>query len=667
MASNALVRRPQSLVRRALSALRPTTTKSTTPAAAQVFYPPSPFLTWTYKRISSAIADAFERQTIDISQEMADLLKVPQGAMSYKTATPTNPILINRAFYGGDHWQSGAGYIGPHPNAADKGAQTAMQEISLGFTSKNAIKESTKRHRSGVVGKQIKWHYGPKRDLKEGEKTTPEEDTAIDEATQFVRGWLHQRGVFATVQNAVTTLLLSERADIRMEIPPGLATVGKDGSLSVSAPDVLSALRFIYLSHPLPDDAALIIDPSTQSEAALWRYEAPQKGTENDDEPKMEKHVAICYIDESGETVTRIFSESSPETPVVPESSAPMGGRALMYEMKRDALITPQIQQAQRGLNLALTMIPRTAVTAGFLERVLIDMQLPADPELDAEGNPTGKWVRKPFAVGASTTNFFQSSEYMDEEGQVKRAQGDMKWREPVSADGPIKAAAQHYHDILQEVGQIHIIMSGDATASGASRLMARIEYLNTLLDTKPTVEACFRWILDTVLALAEAISGKEGQYTNLIQAEATCRLDAGPLTPEERTAIENSIGKTLSRETAMLMLGVEDVDAEKSRMESDPMARTAFVKSLGDALTSMTTSGGTFEGTCEYIGIPKKDVDLLLSGDVRIVPEHPADPTKTPPPAPGGPTPGPEPTAKTPAGADRPLNPNPSPTPANA
>lgn len=652
MATTALVRRPLNLVRRAVNALRATTTASSptsSAAAPVVFYPPSPFLKWFYKKLNAVIEAAFENQSIDVSAEMSELLKSPPGALNYKAQRSTaNPILINRAFYKGDHWQNGSGYIGPHPSATDAGAQQAMQEIALTFVSKNAVKEGAKRHRSGVVGRQIKWGYVPQREMKEGEKTTPAEDTAIDEATQFTRKWLNDRSAFATLQDAVITLLLSERADLRLEIPPGLAQDGGDG-LTVSAATVAEAMRFIYLSHPLPDDAAIIVDDSTKSEAGLWRYDAPVKGTEDDEEPKMEGHVAICFIDQTGETVTHIYSESSPDTPVVAESRIPMNGRLLMFEMKRDALITPQVQQAQRGLNLALTMIPRTAVTAGFLERVLIDMQLPADPELDAEGQPTGKWIRKPFTVGSGTTNFFQSSEFMDEEGQIKRASGDIKWREPVSADGPIKAAATHYRDILEELGQIHMIMSGDATASGASRVMARIEYLNTLLDTKPTVEAAFRWIMDTALALAEAIAGDPGRYTSLIKCDATCRLDTGPMSPEERTALENSIGKTISRETAMLLVGVEDVDAEKSRIESDPMARTAFAKSLGDAISALTTPGGTFEGACEYIGIPTKDVALLLSGETRPEGE----------PNPGGNL-NQEKTAKEPSGADRPLNPNP-------
>lgn len=644
MASSALVRRPLNLVRRAVNALRaPATAPSGSTAPVPVFYPPSPFLNWFYKRLNAAIESAFEKQTIDVSDEMSELIKSPPGALNYKAQrAKVNPIHINRAFYKGDHWQNGSGYTGPHPASGDKGAQILMQEISLGFTSKNAIKESTKRHRSGVVGRTIKWGYVPIRDMKEGEKTTPAEDTLIDEAIQFTRKWLNDRSGFTTLQDAVTTLLLSERAAIRLEIPPGLAPEG-----TVSAATVAEAMRFIYLSHPLPDDSALIVDDSTKSEAGIWRFDAPVKGTETDDEPKMENHVAINFIDETGETVTHIYSESSQNTPVITESRLQLGGRLLMFEMKRDVLITPQVQQAQRGLNLALTMIPRTAVTAGFLERVLIDMQLPADPELDAENNPTGKWIRKPFVVGAGTTNFFQSSEFMDEEGRVKRAEGDIKWREPVSADGPIKAAATHYRDILEEVGQIHIVMSGDATASGNSRVMARVEYLNTLLDTKPTVEAAFRWTMDTALALAEAIAGAPGKYTNVIKCEATCRLDTGPMTMEERRGIEESIGKTISRETAMLLVGVEDVDAEKSRIESDPMARTAFAKSLGEAIVALTTPGGTFEGACEYIGIPTKDVQLLLSGEVRTIPD------------PNAPTP--EPTTK--STEEPPVDPQPTPS----
>jgi hypothetical protein len=300
-------------------------------------------------------------------------------------------------------------------------------------------------------------------------------------------------------------------------------------------------------------------------------------------------------------------------------------------------LITPQIQQSQRALNLAESMIPRTSVTAGFLERMLVDLELPREPEI-VDGVETGRWIQKPFYTGAGTTNFLQSSEYLDEEGRTQRASGSVHYREPIAAEGPIKASGAHYAAILDGVGQRHALMSSDAIASAVSRITSRIEYLATLWPTATEVEALYRFILDTLLALSEAISNKPGLYTKVIKAAAQCRLDSGPIAADERTALEASIGKTMSQETAMKILGVDDVDGEKSKMASDPLARANLGKTIGDALASLTAAGATIEGAARFLGMDEELLKELLQGaDEAAAAQAAADaanknPTNAPP-----------------------------------
>jgi hypothetical protein len=607
-------------LRRVIGAIRPpgtsadassatTAPKSVALVYADPVYPPSPFEDWTFEKIATAVEDRFDAQTIDASAAMADVLKPAPGSPTYQgTPSSTNPVLVNRAFYKGDHWQNGYGWIGPHPATTDTGFQKGMQEIYLIFTSKNVIKEGTNRHVNGVAGKPVDWSYIPKRDLKEGEKTTPEEDKLIDEATQMVRLWLYLRKVPTFVRETITTVLLSERSATRMMIPPGLASPAGDGTFKLSAPTVHDALRYIFLEHPLPEHACIITDPDTQSQAAIWTYSAvPKDGTEE------KEHAAIAFVNEKGETVTRIFTEEDKESPAA-EAAIPMGGQLPMFEMKREALITVQVQQAQRALNLAESMIPRTAVTSGFMERLLIDLQSPADPEV-IDGIETGRWIPRPFYTGAGTTNFLQSSEYLDEEGRMQRASGSAHYKDPVAADGPIKASDKHYKAILEEIGQIHALISGDATASAISRITARIEYLGTLWLTSGEVEAQMRFILDTVLLLAEAIANKPGLYTSVIKGSAQCRLDVGPISAEERTALEASIGKTMSQETAMKILGVDDVDGEKSKMASDPLARAGLGLQIGLALAELTAAGATIEGAARFLGMDEDLITDLLTG----------------------------------------------------
>lgn len=590
--------------------------------------PASPFERWGYARADESIDEAFEAQTIDITANSmsAGVVPAPGGTpMFYPRRNQTNPIVLNRMFYQGDHWQNGDGWIGPHPELENTSFTEAMQEIANLFTSKNVVREVTLRHALGVVGRNIQWGFTGIEPVDDPEGKPSEEIQAkIKEATKLITPWLNKRKVSTLLRDAVCTLLLSERAGIQLVIPPGLADKDAQGDLVIHAATIADALRFIFPEHPLPDNAAVVTDQDTKLEAGLWRYTSgrAEKGdelagseTESATTPDEEEtdYVAICFVDEVGDTVIRVFKEG--EQDVEAESALQMGERIPMFEMRRAALITLQVQQAQRALNLAETMIPRTAITSGFLERVLIDAQLPGEPELDKDGNETGRWIEKPFYTGAGTTNFIESSDFEDQDGVIKAKRADIKWREPVSADGPIKASDKHYRSILDEVCQLHVVMAGDSNPSGSSRLTARIEYLATLQLTQGEVESAFRFIVDTALAMAEALAEQPGFYTNFIRAQCACRLDGGPLLPAERQAIEASIGKTISQETAMMLVGIEDVDAEKARMAMDPLSRASYGATVGDALNKLTSPGATLEGAAKFIGISDAMVAILMSG----------------------------------------------------
>lgn len=610
--------------------------------APTVKRPPSPFDSWGYDRAVKAVEDAFEAQTIDISinDSAAEVGNTPGRTMFYPNRPPTNPIIVNRRFFQGDHWQNGEGWIGPHPEITSAHFTETMQEIANIFTSKNVVRECTTRHSLGVVGRNMQWGFTP---LEEPESPTGEPNDEVQrkikEAMKIVRPWLQNRKVQTLLRDAICTLLLSERAGIQLTIPPGLAEKDGDGNLVIQAGSIVEALNYIYPEHPLPDNAAVISDRDTMLEAGVWQYttgpdETSDTPTQGAGESTVgteeeEQYVAICFVDERGETVIRVFEEDGLD-PIM-ETALPMGGRIPMFEMRRSALITLQVQQGQRALNLAESMIPRTSVTAGFLERLLTDIQLPGEPEKDAKGNETGRWIEKPFYVGAGTTGFLQSTEFMDEEGKVRRAAGKVTYREPIAPTGAITASDKHYRSILDETGQLHVVMAGDSNPSGTSRLNARIEYLATLQLTQGEVESAFRFIVDTALAMAEAMSEKVGYFTSVIRTQVACRLDAGPLLPAERQAIEASIGKTISRETAMMLVGIEDVDAELARMAMDPLSRAEFAKIIGEAVSKLTSTGATFEGACLFIGVDPTMVAMLLSGDNGTNETEPVGPGRDP------------------------------------
>jgi hypothetical protein len=127
---------------------------------------------------------------------------------------------------------------------------------------------------------------------------------------------------------------------------------------------------------------------------------------------------------------------------------------------------------------------------------------------------------------------------------------------------------------MLEETQHLHAIIAGDAAASGESRRQARADFVGSLADTTTQIERAGRWLLETLLAMASAFANQPGRYESL-RATLDCQIDAGPMTADDQQAIrDNNEAGLLSDETAMTMLGIEDVAAERQRIASEGSER---------------------------------------------------------------------------------------------
>lgn len=651
MASSVVPTAAQRLRKIANAALgKVTTTTGTTVSAAKkrdpaARFPVSPFETWTYEDAEAAVHTANDESELNATRALRDaqVAPIPDQLVYRDPRGSLAQLTINRAFFDGDHWQMGAGWIGPHAQVVDPDYATTMNELVAAFTSKNVIREVVKRHASGLIGKPPTWSFVPRRALAEGEQPSQAEATAMAEANRLVRAWWDARKVQSLLHDALCTLLFAARAPLRLYIPSGLLSEAQDDTGAntnvVQVSSVADALNLIWPDHPKPEYAAVAQDDATKMEAGVRIY----SGT--DDHNEDVDAIELVYLDTHGRTVVRILTEDT--AAAAPQSAYDFdyGARLSMIEMRRDPLITPQVTQAQRALNLALSMLPRSVITGGFLERVLLNAQLPGHFEKDVTGAST-RFIPSPLVVGAGTTNAFAGIELKDAMGNVSLTTPDVKWRDPVPVDAPIDAAAKHYLDILDEVSQLHVVLSGDAVVSGKSREQARAEYVNSLMDTRPEVDAALRFLLETPLAMAEALCGQTGVFTNLVRVSVSCRLDTGPLSPEERTANEASIGKTLSTETAMSRNHVDDIDAELGRMADDPLSRAVLAKAQGDALVQLTTAGLSVTVAAKMIGL-SDDIAAAIVQDLAS-----SQFSTTPPPAPTPQTPPTTPPAQAPNSA---------------
>lgn len=468
----------------------------------------------------------------------------------------TTAILrANRLFMEGDHWQAGAAWIGPAPEPGDPEALMAMAVIEKGFVSKNVIAEVVERHASGVAGREPNWSFS--NPLKEEDPDKPDDEKL--EIEEALTEWWDTRGIHSFLQRVAGTLQWAERSSIRLYIPSGFIEEDDDGNGRISADSLEEALSMIYVSHPAPEDSTVYEDPDTKQNVSLLKYTQDRYTV-----------LEMSYLEEDGQTVIRTLSRNRDE-----EYMLDLGGRLTMHEMKRPLLVTKQVQQAQKALNVALTNIPKTIITSGWLERTLLNAQMPGHYEVNPATGAKDKFVPEPYITGPATTNFVQGITFKDEEGKTQLATPSLQYRDPIPATASIEAKSAHYEDILDEVDQSHVILTQEASPSGRSRVEARLDYVSSLRMTQSQIQPAGKWLLETTLALAEAIMGKPGQFTKEYRCTFRVRLDAGTLDAEEQKVILERVEKGLMpKEWAMELMGVDDVDAALALMRQSPESR---------------------------------------------------------------------------------------------
>jgi hypothetical protein len=505
-----------------------------------------------------------------------------------------------RCYVEGDHWQNGKGWVGPRPPQSADGYDKVMKEIERAFTSRNAVLEVLERHALGVVGLEPTWGYTVRRPLREDEDITTEEQRLIDEAESIVTEWWDKRTCHQLFQDYVIDLLWAGRSSLRLYVPAGLLAEVEDGDekyLVAEARNVEAALEMLYPDHPAPEDSTVYVEPLTQRWLGIVRYKTLVNW-----QPVGIYIYELTYLNDDGSTsIARLDRNQTTAY------DFKLNGNLSMWESTRSPIITDALLQAQRALNLAISMLPRNVVTGGFLERVILNAQMPGEWIKDKDGNNIG-FKPSTYVTGPATTNFISGQQYTDEEGKTHLATPDIKWRPPSETKPVAEAAAFHYEQILGEAKQIHILISGEAAPSGYSREQARADFADSLGTTAERAQSTGRWLLDTVLAFAEQIAGQPGYYTGRLKATFECRVNTGPISVEERTQnIAEVEAGTLSEETAMERGGVLDVDAEKVRINARPEAQLALLTKQLEVVTAAVLAGFSVELSSEMAGMDMK------------------------------------------------------------
>jgi hypothetical protein len=477
-------------------------------------------------------------------------------------------IKQNRLFLDGDHWQDATGWIGPRPlsDAANLAQfKDTMGEIETAFMSKNIIEEVLVRHKDAIVSREPNWSFTVRRPLKDDsgqkddrgkpipEKPTDAEMKIIEEVGAGMVDWWDKRKLLKIVQELTETLLNEGRAVVRIFIPPS-ETTSISGVTSIPKGSFTDSLNRIYIETLDNDKATVYQHPTTLK----------QLGIHLSKRPDTQKEIAeTCYLSESGQTIIRVVADNE-ET-----AAFDLGGNLTIHELHEKTLISEQVRQLQRLYNMAYTMMTRNVVSAGFRERVMTNAHLPGDKRVDPTTGET-KFYPRIFEIGAGSVQNLIGLEVSDEGGGKSRMTPSYQIFEPVSVGTFTDTASAAYMAILEQVHQLHAAITGDATASGESRIQAKHDFRSRVLLSKAELDAMIRWILETVSALAANIAKNAKQVLSL-RAVCDTRIDIGPPGAGEiSSAIELQTNKDWSRQRVQVYTGVEDPDAEDAQIASE-------------------------------------------------------------------------------------------------
>jgi len=550
----------------------------------------------------------------------------PDKLLEEIPSTSETWFLENMMLFDGDHWMGGKGWVGPQLDSDQSGAAKMMAQIKEAFVSKNVVKEIVSRHVAGVLGNDPVWRVGP-RDLVEGEEGEPlegEDETQSPleaQAEEILRAWWDgEQGLVAgeealaspltVIQSAIQKALLVDRGPLRLFIPAKFLTdvaspitsspEGEDAAVEttvIETADPAETLKKIYLLGPEADQAMVGLNNLTMTEYGIYLIDADDPDTT---QIEGTGHVGeIVFVDEANKTHIRIIETDYDPEQEFDEIMIDMGGKLTMFEIQIPRLVSDSVRQLQKQVNMILTMMGRNVVQAGFLERILLNAQLPGVTELDeVTGEET--FIPDDFEIGPGATAFVQGVTYEDNDGNERIANASVVYRNPVDTKTFIESREEVYRALLEEVKQAHVLTVSEANLSAKSRMESRFDYEASLEDTQHQVEQALAWVLETVLKMVAIFSGTPNVFDSL-KVTIETELNLGRPGPEEVDMIVKQVEAQLkSRRVAMSDLGARDVDAEEAQIQKEQAEATT------DRFTSLSEAIQRTRGTLDRGGSPE-------------------------------------------------------------
>ncbi|MBZ9753191.1 phage portal protein [Deinococcus sp. HMF7604] len=563
----------------------------------------------------------------------ARLLKLANDAATARAGDAT--MALNWKLYLGDLWAGGLGWNGPLPRSDTNHPGDAARvgiEIERTFVSRNLTRDIVDRHQSGVAGREplVNVIY------RDGRAVTDAERARLAEYDGALTDWAEDSSAWLAVQAAVRIALATRQSTVRLYVhrssldllsgPEQAEKRGIRTGLTLS-----EAARRLSVHAPEWNQSGAIRDREGHVQGAWYKYldEQGQEHWEIQEHGRQSgQRVTVVHPD----VLTQGIDNSPATTYQTPD--------LWIYELRLEPLISDSVRRLQRAASKVLTMGSRNIDLGGFVERTILNAQMPGEYKTGADGQRT--FVPAPYNVGPGTTNFLAGNVVMQAHpdpqlakqgklvptGQFTRP--EVVYKDPAMYEVFTAGFEQMREAILDEANQLHVLISGDASASGVSRQQAVNDFLSSLEPTRIALEGLLRWLYEAVLRFALEMTGRIGEAQDL-RVRVQARISAVQPTPAEvETAMKLHAAGLISRESAHGRIGVEDSEAEVARMAAEGITPTVAMRiaELAPAWVGLRAL------SLAYPALLIREEDIAAQRDLDLAPPTaPAEPDDEPDP----------------------------------
>lgn len=568
------------------------------------------------------------------------------------TATEkANQVLLDA--YLEDFWQKGVTLL-PPTNGGLSGNLDGLFERRYVF--RNVIKEVVGRVVGAFYGKAPNWRYqaegkdlvkpgtkpattppAPATPPTEGEppatppETEPQANPELTDIDKALSNFFVRQNVSDELGKAFAFRLAFGRGSWRLYIPtkfkrtkkapaPGEApnveeggTENKEGEADqptdfVKFDSIADAIGAMRLEFVPPTQARLLDDGGELFSVVKYSV---RSDWETQDTTNV---IEFSFVDNSERTFVGTIGEKSSISEILKANlSSPfdLGGLTTLGEFEGQPYVTQALYKNNQLVNLALTCAGFSMVDNGFGEMVLTNVNLATRTVTGPDGAPQEIPVN--IQRGGGAIQNFVGIDVVDENsGSVNKATPGVTFREPSAMTAFKDGYDLGYIACLQEAGQLYALISGDATASGESRIQALADFVLKISPYKSEVDEQGSALMTVVLLWAAELAAKPLPGYKVVYDS---RMFVSALSDtEKKTVMDMRKNGTISRETERVLLGVDDPALENElilREESEPMdsSTTEDLSERADLCLKLSGLGFDPQTIYEIMGLTEQQI----------------------------------------------------------